>query len=199
MDTNEETQKPLSTNTRSEAGEAGRVTFTRKQLLIAAGIVVVLFGSLLIWKSIQVSSLKKEQAEKEAALKQEFATIYDQQSADYLKRLAKPYVWALRTELLQGNNSQVHLYNNDMVRERGMISVMVADTKGIVISSTDKKFEGRNLSSLQQGGYLSADSTVVNKLDDSLFVMVSPIMGFNSKLGTLVVHYAVKTPAVLKN
>ena len=199
MDTNEETQKPLSTNTRSEAGEAGRVTFTRKQLLIAAGIVVVLFGSLLIWKSIQVSSLKKEQAEKEAALKQEFSTIYAQQSADYLKRLAKPYVWALRTELLQGNNSQVHLYNNDMVRERGMISVMVADTKGIVISSTDKKFEGRNLSSLQQTGYLSADSTMVNKLADSLFVMVSPIMGFNSKLGTLVVHYAVKTPAVLKN
>ena len=199
MDTNEENQKPLSTTTRSEAGEAGRIAFTRKQLLIAAGLIIVLAGGLLIWKSIEVSSLKKEQAQKEAAIKQEFATIYAQQSADYLKRLAKPYVWALRTELLQGNNSQVHLYNNDMVRERGMISVMVADTKGIVISSTDKKFEGRNLSSLQQTGYLSADSTMVNKLADSLFVMVSPIMGFNSKLGTLVVHYAVKTPAVLKN
>jgi hypothetical protein len=195
MDTNEETNKPPSTTAK---GEERKVTFTRKQLLIAAAVVIVLFGALLIWKSIQVRSLKRERAEKEAALIQEFATIYAKQSAEFLKRLAKPYVWALRTEMLQGNNNQVNLYNNDMVKEKGMISVMVADTKGIVISSTDKKFEGKNFSSLQQGDYLSADSTIVNKVADSLLVMASPIMSFNSKLGTLVVKYAVKTPAVLK-
>lgn len=194
MDTNEESSKQMDNTTKSEART---VTLTRKQLLIGAGVVIVLFGALMIWKSLQVSSLKKEQAEKETALKQEFSTIYAQQGAEYLKRLAKPYVWALRTEMLQGNNNQVNLYNNDMVKEKGMISVMVADTKGVVISSTDKKFEGKNLSSLQQGDYLSADSTVVTKVADSLLVMASPIMSFNSKLGTLVVNYAVKTPTVI--
>ncbi len=172
------------------------VTLTRKQLLIAGGVIIVLFGAMFIWKSVQVSSLKKEQAEKEAALRQEFNTLYSQQSANYLRRLAKPYVWALRTEMLQGNYRQVNLYNNDMVKERNFLSVMVADTKGIIASSTDKRLEGKSFSSLQRGDYLSADSTVVNKINDSLLIMASPIMSFNSKLGTLIINYASKTPEI---
>ena len=81
-----------------------------------------------------------------------------------------------------------------MVKQRNFQSVMVADTKGLIISSTDKKYEGKNLSALQMDNYLGTDSTVVTKTADSLLVMASPIMSFNNKLGILITRYAPKLP-----
>lgn len=92
----------------------------------------------------------------------------------------------------------MNLYNNEMVREKNFISVMVTDSKGIITVSTDKKYEGKNFLTLRSGYFLNNDSTIVTKVNDSLHIMASPIMSFNSRLGTLIVNYAVKTPVVLQ-
>ncbi len=169
-------------------------TFTQKQLLIAGGCVLLVIATLLIWKSVQTASLEKAYSQREKEMQAQFANRYAEQTAAYLKSLAKPYVWALRTEVMQGNIGQVNQYNNDMVKQRNFQSVMVADTKGLIISSTDKKYEGKNLSALQMDNYLQTDSTVVTKTADSLLLMASPIMSFNSKLGILLIRYAPKLP-----
>ena len=170
------------------------VTLSIKQLLIIGGIIVLLFVIVFVWKSMQIKSLKTDHAEQKKQMNAQFANRYAEQSAAYLKNLAKPYVWALRTEMMQGNINQLNQYNNDMVKQKNFQLVMVADTKGVIISSTDKKYEGKNLSALQMENYLGTDSTVVAKTADSLLVMASPIMSFNSKLGTLLIRYAPKLP-----
>ncbi|MGI8635353.1 MAG: hypothetical protein ACR2KZ_08115, partial [Segetibacter sp.] len=56
------------------------------------------------------------------------------------------------------------------------------DEKGMVISSTNKKLEGKSYASVGNPGYLSDDSTVFNKVDDNTLEISSPVMGFNKKM-----------------
>ncbi len=70
----------------------------------------------------------------------------------------------------------------------------MVDTKNIIVSSTNKKYEGKDYLTVGTAYYLSVDSAVVNKVNDSLLVLASPVMSFNSKLGTLIFMYAVPQP-----
>ena len=117
-----------------------------------------------------------------------------QSDQHYLKLLAKPYVWAIRTEMMKGNINQVNLYANDMVKQRNFQSIVVTNDKGVIVSSTDKKLEGKDISALDPQVNVNADSTVVTQTNDSELVMSSPIMGFNSRLGTLMIRYSPKKP-----
>ena len=71
---------------------------------------------------------------------------------------------------------------------------MLVDTKNIIVSSTNKKYEGKDYLTVGTAYYLNIDSAVVNKVNDSLLVLASPVMSFNSKLGTLIFTYAVPPP-----
>ena len=168
--------------------------FTSKHLLIAGLVVIALLAIIWAWKSIQINSLKKEHAARELQLKQQAQALLISSDQHYLQLLAKPYVWAIRTEMMAGNLGQVNLYANDMVKEKNMKSIVIADNKGIIVSSTDKKLEGQNFAAVGNQSYLNINHTTVDQVNDSLLVMASPIMGFNSRLGTLMITYAPKIP-----
>lgn len=178
--------------------ESRRFTFSGKQLLIAAGVVAALIAAVFIWKTVQLNSLKKEHAGQQAALEQSAKATVLENSKRHLKLLAKPYTWAVRNALLQSNLAQVNEYANDIVKERGVVSVMVVDTKNKVLSSTNKKYEGKDYLTFGTAGYLSVDSATVHVLNDSLLVLASPVMSFTDKLGTIVFSYSVPPPAFLK-
>jgi hypothetical protein len=61
-----------------------------------------------------------------------------------------------------------------------------------VILSTNKKEEGTAFSTTGNTVNLLADSTTVHNRNDSLMVLSSPIMGFNTRLGTLLISYSVQ-------
>ncbi|MDQ6608905.1 MAG: hypothetical protein M3Y85_03690 [Bacteroidota bacterium] len=184
------TKKPLvATSTESRT-----ITFTMKQLLIAVGAVIVIIGALVIWRIVEGNRFKKEYAVKEESIKSQARAQLVATSERHLKLLAKPYTWAVRTALLQSNLVQVNEYANDIVKEKNVISVMVVDTKNTVVSSTNKKYEGKDYLSFGQANYLSVDSATVNKVNDSLLVLTSPVMSFNNRLGTIVFSYAVPSP-----
>ncbi len=168
--------------------------FTGKQLLIAVLVFVALLAILWTWKSIQINSLKKEQAKREQQLKEQTKTMLVNSDQYYLKLLAKPFVWAVRSEMMSGNLSQVNLYANDMVKEKNFQSIVISDNKGIIVTSTDKKLEGKDFSTVSKQAYLTIDSTIVEQIGASKLIMTSPIMGFNSRLGTLMITYSPRKP-----
>ncbi len=168
--------------------------FTVKHLLISAQCVVGIIVFLFVWKTISGNGLKKDAAANEAAIKTQAKAKLIENSQRQLKLLAKPYTWAVRTALQQANGSLVNEYANDIVKEKNVVSVMLVDTKNIIISSTNKKYEGKDYLTVGAAYYLSVDSAVVNKVNDSLLVLASPVMSFNSKLGTLIFLYAVPPP-----
>jgi hypothetical protein len=94
--------------------------------------------------------------------------------------------------------SQINLYTNELVKEKNISSIMIVDLAGTVISSTDKKWEGRNYSAIGNQRYLDSDSTIVDNIKDSVLMMSSPIMGFNNRLGTLVLAYSLNLPQLVQ-
>jgi hypothetical protein len=85
---------------------------------------------------VEISNLKNEHEKNEALLQQKASDLIRQSDYRYLKLLAKPYVWAIRTEIMKGNIEAVNLYANDMVKEKNFQTITVVDDKGAVISST---------------------------------------------------------------
>lgn len=166
-----------------------------RTILIIIGVGVVLLATVWIWKSAQVSNVKKKAvADRESLTSQARLQIRETHST-HLRMLAKPLVWAIRSEMMQGNIGQVNLYANDLVKEKNIQRIVIADREGRVISSTNKKDEGKPFLSIGKPGYLTSDTTIVESSSDTTLVMSSPIMGFNNRLGTIMITYKAKSPA----
>lgn len=165
-----------------------------KKILIIIVIGLLLLASLWIWKSIEIKNLKKHAVTEKQEVKKEAALQMLQSHETHLKVLAKPLVWAVRTEMLKNNIGQVNLYTNEMVREPNFQKIVIIDEQGMVLLSTDKKEEGTEFQRPGSNIDLSANTTTVANVNDSLLVMTSPIMGFNNRLGTLLVAYSVPSP-----
>lgn len=165
-------------------------------LLVTVLIATGLFIGLWIWKSVQISNIRKQSATEMQLLKEQVTTQIRQSEELHLKALAKPFVWAVRSEMLKNNISQVNLYINEMVKEKNFQKVVVTNEKKVAILSTNKKDEGKEFILTGKANYLWADTTSVENINDSLLVMTSPIMGFNNRLGTLVVIYNSQLPKI---
>ena len=179
----------IEKNATESADKSTFFASTKNKILVAAGVIILLFAALWIWKALEIKNLKKEHEKKETLLKQKANELLLQSDYKYLKLLAKPYGWAIRTEMMKGNIEAVNLYANDMVKEKSFQTITVVDDKGMVISSTNKKLEGKSYASVGNAAYLRNDSTVVNKVDDNTLEISSPVMGFNKKIGKLIFNY----------
>lgn len=168
----------------------------KKIILIITVAAIILLAGLWIWKNSQISSLHEEADREKQMLEDRAKTLIAQSHKEHMKLLAKPYVWAVRSELLKGNINQVNLYANEMVKEKNFQSIIVANDKGVIISSTNKKNEGKEFTSVGKPQYLASDTTIVENINDSLLIMSSPIMGFNNKLGTLMITYKMQQPDI---
>jgi len=161
-----------------------------KKIPVIMIVSLGLLAGLWIWKSIQIKNIKKQAATEMQQL-QEKAHLQIRQAHElHLKSLVKPFVWSVRTEMLKNNLSQVNLYVNEMVKEKNFHKIVITDEKGMVILSTNKKEEGAVYTSTGKLNHLAADTTSIKNINDSLMIMSSPVMGFNNRLGTLIVQYA---------
>lgn len=188
---NDNTSQPQSPNT-DKKSTAKFFNSMRIGLLITSGFFIVLIAALLIWKNSEIASLKKESKKKEALIKQRADEVVELAHLNHLKLLAKPYVWAIRTEIMKGNIEAVNLYSNDMVKEKNFKAISVVNDKGIIISSTDKKLEGAFYSIIGKEQFLKVDSTISEKINENTILVSSPVMGFNKRLGTLILLYTIQ-------
>ena len=163
---------------------------TRRPVLITLIIALVLIGAIWVWKSLTISKLKEKAATEQLALKKQASDRIMKTHSEHLKLLAKPFVWALRTEMLQGNLNQVNLYMSDMVKEPNVQRIIIANEKGIIIASTNKKDEGQPFATIAKDAPVAPEQATVVAAGN-LLTMTSPIMGFNNRLGTLLISYAV--------
>lgn len=169
-------------------------TNTAKKFYIVIIVAVLLIAVVWFWKAIEIGNLKKENEKDRKAVINQAGRQIVQTHESHLKLLAKSYVWAVRAEMIQGNVRQVNLFANDMVKEKNFQTIAIANDKGIIISSTNKKDEGKPFNTVGSDSDLISLSTTVRNVSDSLLVMTSPIMGFNTRLGTLLIKYSIQKP-----
>jgi hypothetical protein len=161
-----------------------------RPVLITIIIALVLIAAIWIWKAIEISNLKEKGQTEQLALKKEANKQLLQAHSQHLELLAKPFIWALRTEMMQGNLNQVNLYMVDMVKEKNIQRIIVANAKGTIIASTNKKDEGRPWAEIITDADINIAKTQVDTIGNVL-TMTSPVMGFNNRLGTLWLRYTV--------
>ena len=165
-----------------------------KKLLLLIGMALVLLIGIWIWKSIEIKNIKSKAASDYQSLKQNAIKGIVTSQKEQLKLLAKSYVWAVRTEMMKGNISQVNLYALDMIKEKNILRIAIANDSGLIVSSTNKKDEGQPFTSIGEVAALKNNDTMVENIADSVLSVTSPIMGFNKRLGTLFIKYAVQLP-----
>jgi L-lactate utilization protein LutC len=180
-------------NRNQTPGRDDRTANNKRILIITALIFVALLAGIWIWKEVQLNNVKKEAAKEQRILQDQASNLIVLTHQDHLKLLAKPFVWAVRTELLNKNINQVNQYANDLVKEKNFKSIVITNDKGTVISATDKKMEGKDFATVGNSNYLTDNSTQVNRVNDEL-ILTSPIMGFNSRLGTAIITYNLQKP-----
>lgn len=172
-----------------------RSTGTRNKTIgIIVLVALVLLGALWTWKAVEISGVKKDAQRENDRLRATAVNMINETKEEQLRLLVKPFVWAVRSEMLRGNMEQVNLYLSELVREKHFKQIEIADPRGIIIATTNKKNEGQPLADPTH--VLAADSTAVQVLPDSSWLVSSPIMGFNNRLGTLLVNYARTRPAL---
>lgn len=169
-------------------------TQANKKILITIGIALLLIITIWVWKSIEIDNIRSKAASDHQVLKVQSIKGIVAAKEEQLKLLAKPYVWAVRTEMMKGNISQINLYALDMIKEKNFLRIAIANDSGIIVSSTDKKDEGKPFTSIGEAVALTNNNTMVQNTGDSILIVTSPIMGFNKRLGTLFFKYVVLFP-----
>ncbi|WP_018614883.1 hypothetical protein [Segetibacter koreensis] len=166
-----------------------------KKFLITVGAALILVIVVWIWKSMEVSSTKKAAEIERQTIKEKATRHIVESHEEHLKLLAKAYLWAVRSEMMQGNINQVNLFANDMVKEKNFQRIAIANDKGIIVSSSNKKDEGQPFSTIANDSVLSSNNTTVQNEGDTILILTSPIMGFNNRLGTLLIKYTIHPPS----
>ncbi|MEO5891930.1 MAG: hypothetical protein ABIQ31_16910 [Ferruginibacter sp.] len=169
-------------------------TDAAKQIALVVVAALLLLSILWIWKSIEIRNILKKDAAERQQIKEQAISQIQQSHENHLKLLAKPFVWAVRNEMLSGKFSQVKLYVNDMISEQNVQKITITNATGLVILSTNKKDQGKEFAAIGDPVYILANTTIVNSINDSTIVMGSPVMGFNSRLGTLIITYSFHPP-----
>lgn len=151
-------------------------------VLITVLISLVAITVVYFWKDLQakrqVAYIKKSATEQLIKSNKEMLTV-----------LSKPLVWSIRSEMLSGNLEKVNIYVKDIVKEKNFQLLQVIDVTGKIILSTDKKLEGKNATAYYDQTLLSTDSLKIKTTENLSLLMFAPIMGYDKKLGVLVIAY----------
>ncbi|MCJ8164155.1 hypothetical protein MKJ04_04825 [Pontibacter sp. E15-1] len=170
------------------------VTLLKKPVVYVSLVLLLLLLGVYLYKESQLKGVRELAAQEQEAAVERANERIAENSQYFLEVLMKPFSWALRSALLTGNVEQVDQYLFQFVQEKRFSLVLVADKDGNIISSTDQNYTGTAFADHFKPAFLKADDTMVDDANPERVVVASPIMGLNSRLGTLLAIYLPDNP-----
>lgn len=160
--------------------------FFKKPTTIIIILLLIAWGATYLFMS---TTHKKELANIQDAVYESMI----KQDSTWIQQTVKPLTWALRSELLRENMENVNKYQNEFVKLSGFSNLMMINNEGKIWLSSDKKYEESNFSEYYDTDFLKHNSIylIVDKENDKIKVS-APIMGIDSRLGTLFVIYTIE-------
>lgn len=176
-----------------------RFVAMRVPLWLALLVAVVLLVALG-WQQIAMGRAEARLAAERAALAQRFEA--DRQALlnelkakveanadEAQRRFGLALAWAVRDAMIRNNLDQVDQYFTEIVRLPQVERAVLADSGGTVRVSTDRRHLGAALTTLVPVEATLADAVAVRTSPEGPKLLVVPVMGLNSRLGTVVVSY----------
>ena len=152
------------------------------------GLLVVVAIAIFVWKAVAQRNLERQMATERSQLSSAQRQALAGQARDLLRLTARPLAWAVRAELLRDNLGQVDDYFREYVRERGVTALILVGKDGRVLLATNRKLETQPAEGLVSKGLLEAADVAVEESGTTLRLAV-PVMGFDRRLGVLIVDY----------
>ncbi len=192
-------------STTAQQTRMGRFSKTRLPLWVTLVVVVILLA-VLGWQRIAMNRANTHLAAERQALSSQFQANRStleaelkakvEANADEAKRqFGIALAWAVRGEMIRNNLDQVDQFFNEIVKLPHTERVLLADDTGKVRVSTDRRYLGVELSTLVPVEATLPKEVAVRAGPNATRLLVIPIMGLNSRLGTVVVSY--RQPDVL--
>jgi len=172
------------------AAPRGRFS-TRTMLYLLGGavlVVLLILGGAYGWRAWEMRGLERRLALERSQLSTAQQQALEVQARDLLRLAARPLAWAVRAELLRGNIGQVDDYFREFVRERGVNSVLLVAPDGKIQLATNRKLETQAAATVVPKAILDAPDVSLEAAGGLLRLGV-PVMGFDRRLGLLVIDY----------
>lgn len=175
------------------------LTHTRLPLwvsLLLAALLIIAFA----WQRVAVSRAEARLAAERqgmsqrfeadrAALASRFREFAQGQDRAALSRFGTALAWAVRGELIRNNLDQVDQYFVELTRMPRVQRVVLAAPDGKLLVATDRKFLAQPVTQLHPAEVLSTPQVTVQTTPQG-YRLVIPVMGLNTRLGTVVLEYA---------
>ncbi|MGE5319977.1 MAG: hypothetical protein ACM3KD_07345, partial [Hyphomicrobiaceae bacterium] len=130
-----------------------------------------------------------------SALVNELEAKADANADETKRQFGMALAWAVRGEMIRNNLDQVDQFFTEIIKLPHTERVLLADSAGKVRVSTDRRYLGVALSTLVPVEATLPDEVAVRAGPNETKLLVVPVMGLNSRLGTVVVSY--REPHVL--
>ncbi|MDF1699235.1 MAG: hypothetical protein P1U56_25495 [Saprospiraceae bacterium] len=174
----------MSESHKKEKGHLRKNWIFYASILAAIGLAGFLWVSKGIALKKQVKTFETEKAKIVEDAKSTLLT----NTNGHLELTMKTFVWAVRSEITRGNQEQVDQYFNQLVKSEKVEEIILVDTNGKVLISTNKKNEGIKLETdYAEDVSKVKEVTIINKTDQQ--VVAAPVLSIDSRVGTLIVLY----------
>ncbi len=167
-----------------------------KVLLYTIGVFVIVLIGLYFWKEIEVDTRTREVLKQRDQMAAELEQLEQKLRLDSAGRVeelltmfAVPLGWAIRNEAVEKNFDKIDEYAVRLVKEPPVRRVVLAMPDGNIRITTDKKLQDEPLSRFY-GDLANGDRITLRKDDTGDYQLLVPIMGYNTRVGSLIVTVA---------
>ncbi len=152
---------------------------------IVAVVLTIFLILVFIWFSAKIANNKKQFETERTQLISQYETELDSLKIKSLEFVSTVFSWSIRSEMLRNNMENLNQLLTVFVQESTASLVQIVDPETrMVILSSDKKYEGIEY---DKEINFEINEPVVIK-DDQKISITTPIMGFNNRIGVLIVE-----------
>jgi hypothetical protein len=176
-----------------------RLTQTRVPLWVVVALLL-LWLITLGWQRVAVSRTEAKLEQDRAAMTAKFEadrnvllsqlrTRMEAESDESKRQFGLSLAWAVRGEMIRNNLDQVDQFFAEIVKLPNTERVLLVGNDGKVLVTTDRRYQGADATSLIAADVLQQTEVGVRNGTDGSKQLIIPIMGLNSRLGTVVMRY----------
>jgi hypothetical protein len=176
---------------------------TTKLPLWVSLVLLLVVALIFAWKQVALGRMESRFEEEKQQLTQQYetgkSTLMRQAGAALSKNseaahrlFGNALAWAIRGELIRNNLDQIDQYFSELVKVERIHLVALASQEGKVLVASDKKLQNAEFGQIFPAELLNETQVSIHPQgEDRLLVL--PVMGLNTRLGTAVLRYTPET------
>ncbi len=147
-------------------------------------LILLLFG-VFFWALIKMHYMEKDFNTQKSEIINKYELKFDSLNVAKMELVSTVFSWAIRSELSRENMEQVNQFFLNFIKVPDVEKVQLVnyDSSKILIS-TDKKDEGQAITDPK---LFVSDTLRYYKTDSGHIKYITPIMGLNKRIGSLVI------------